>query len=405
MSFLRLATVLLCVLGCCGCGDSDEGGARGSGGRVGSSELLFKEDEFNDVRLTMAPSDWDSIIQDSMGDAYRHASLQWKDLRVDDVAVRPRGHSTRYPGNPKMSLKVKVNEFVKGQRLLGLKEIKLDGLREGTMLRERIAYEMYRTLIPASPRAVHCRLFVNDEYRGVYMIEEAPNGDLVKHRFGSDDGNLYHVFTGAPEAYTWRGPDPASYLPRPWGPETNEESGDHSVIPRFLETLAQRPAELESVCDLENLTDYLALEVATMSRDGLLRDAGRPQNHFAYWSPSTRRFQLLPWDLDQTFSNPQSTWDVFHNFETTSIAAVVRDTPVLRARYLEKVGRIAETLAHPDRLGARIDALFAMIREAAHADPYKLVTNEQFDRYPAYLKSVIRIRYDNLRAQLAALPP
>jgi spore coat protein CotH len=385
--------VLLLLPG--GCGDLDEGTGH-------PSDALFRDDELNDVHLSMAASDWDSIILDSAGDVYRHATLRWKDVTVEDVAVRPRGHSTRYPGNLKMSLKVKVNGFVAGRRFCGLKELKLDGLREGTMLRERLAYEIYRARIPASPRAVHCRLFVNDEYRGVYLIEETPNGDLVKHRFRGEDGSLYHVFVGAPEAYTWRGPDPAAYLPRPWGPETNEESGDHTVVPRFLEVLARQPADLAAFCDLDNLTDYLALEMAVMSRDGFLRDAGRPQNHFAYYSPSRRRFEFLPWDLDQTFGNPQSTWDLFRNFETTRIAAVVRDTPVLRDAYLRKVAEISGSLTHPDRLNARIDSMFEQIREAAHADPNKLSTNEQFDRYPDYLKSVVRNRYDHLQAQLAA---
>jgi spore coat protein CotH len=377
---------------------SERGGAGGS-----PSDALYREDEVNDVHLSMSPSDWESIIQDTMGNVYRHATLRWKEVTVEDVGVRPRGHSTRYPGNLKMSLKIQVNAFVPGQRFLGLKEIKLDGLRERTLMRERLAYGAFREILPAAPRAAHCKLYVNGEYRGVYMLEEPPNGDLVKHRFrGEPVGNLYHIFVARPEAYTFEGPDPSLYVEWPWEPETNKLDGDHTVIPRFLEVLNHRPAELAGACDVENLAAYLALEAAVISYDGILRDAGPPQNHFALFRFATGRFEFIPWDLDQCLTDVQAERGLWHNFDNSYLTRAVRDTPEFRALYLRKVADVIESAAHPDRLRARIEAIYHQIREFVYADPYKIITNAEFDANAAYLKGVVQRRYENLRAQLAA---
>jgi spore coat protein CotH len=394
-----------------GCGDSSEGGAVASllapapGGAPpppagDQSALVFNENELNDFHLTMSAADWESIIQDTMGDTYRHAGFRWKGVTLNDVGVRPVGSATRFPGNVKMSLKLDFNVFVPGQKFLGLKSLKLDGLYERTMLRESLSYYVFRTRLPATPRTAYCRLFVNGELRGVYMAEERVTSDFVKNRFGGTVGNAYRMRVDRPEAFTYRGADPALYLPEPWQPATNETDGDHSVIPRFLDVLNNRPAELETVCDLENLTDYLAMEAAVISYDGVLRDAGPPHNMFTYHRPETGRFMLIPWDVDQTWTSSMVTRGIFHNFDNTKIAAVVRDTPALQALYWRKIAETIETASHPDRVAARLDWVYAHIRDAVYADPYKRITNSEFDGYVESIKRTARARYDFLRSQV-----
>lgn len=398
-SALRAALFLVLAAGC---GDGGEGGddPAVAGGSERQSDAVFVESELNDFHLTMSAADWQSIIWDTMGDTYRHGTLQWKNVTITDIGVRPSGHATRWAGNPKQPLKLKFNEFVQGQKFMGLKTLKLDGLIEDTMMRERIAYGVYRALIPTAPRTAHCKLFVNGEYRGLYMAEERVSDDLLDHRYGNQDGNLYRLMVEIPEAFADRGTDPAAYMPRPFQPETNEVNGDHTPLPRFIQTLNYRPAELGTVCDPENLTTFLALEVALMSRDGLLRDDGPPQNHYVYFHPGSGRVEFIPWDLDQTLTLNRASLSMYHNFEKTRIASVVRATPELDAQFRQKLGQIITTLTHPDVLFPRIDAVYQHIRDAAHADTYKGRTNEDFDSYPDYLKAVIRSRYDSLRAQL-----
>lgn len=390
-----------------GCGDGDEGATTlnpdptSVEAPADLSNRLFNDNELNDVRLTIAPADWDSIIQDTRGDEYRTAVLSWKEITIDQVAIRPSGSASRYPGNQKMSLRLDFNEFVPGRKFLGLGSLKLDGLREGTLIRERFTYDVYRSRLRIVPRAVHCRLFVNGEYRGVYEIEERVSDGMVKRRYNSaHEGNLYRIRVTRPEAFAYRGSNPALYTPEPWERHSNETSSDHADVPRFLDILNNRPADLSTVCDLENLTDYLACEAAVISYDGVLRNEGLPHNFYVYDRPETDKMELIPWDLDQTWDVNQTDRSIWFNFETTALARVVRATPALNELYRKKIREIIATATLPENLAKRIDFIYEQIKDAAHADPYKLRTNAEFDSYPAYFKEVARRRYVSLSAQL-----
>ncbi|HYF00324.1 MAG TPA: CotH kinase family protein [Planctomycetota bacterium] len=383
-----------------GCGD-DSGRDSGGGAVAGSvAGALFDETVVHRVDLTMSPADWASIIADDRGDEYRRCVFAWRGVTLGDVAVRPSGNATRWAGNLKQPLKLKFDEYLPDQRLFGMKTLKLDGLIEQTMMRERIVYGVFRTRIPTAPRTAHTRLYVNGEYRGVYLIEERVSDALLDDRYGKENGNLYRIMVEIPEAFADRGPNAASYMPRPFQPETNELDGDHSVLPLLIDYLHRRPAELAAIVDVENLTMFLAMEVGLVSRDGFLRDDGPPQNNHMYFRPATGRFEFIPWDMDQTMSVTRSEFHFYHNFEKSRIASVVRERPELDAKFRQYLADVVTNLTSPDALFPRIDEIFAQIRPHVHEDPYKGFSNDEFDGLPNYLKAAVRARYDHLRAQL-----
>ena len=59
----------------------------------------------------MSPDDWQSILDDSRGDEWRHATLTYDGVVVEDVGVRPVGRELALRGNPKMSIRIKFDAF------------------------------------------------------------------------------------------------------------------------------------------------------------------------------------------------------------------------------------------------------------------------------------------------------
>ena len=204
----------------------------------GAAASVFDESYLHDVELTMSAEDWQSIVDDSRGDEWRHATVRVDDITMSDVGVRPSGESSRIAGNPKMSIKLKFNAF-RDQQLAGLKELKLDGqYGDPSLLRQRIAYFVLGSRMPA-PRQVHARVVVNGQLRGVYGLEEVWENDAIKDRFATPAGPLYRI-TGATtgdDPYAYKGADTALYVPFPWKPQNKRAETDTTAVASFCEWL------------------------------------------------------------------------------------------------------------------------------------------------------------------------
>ena len=117
----------------------------------------------HDLALTMSADDWQSIIDDSRGDEWRHASVTYDGVVVDDVGVRPAGESSRFAGNQKMSIRIKFDAFDGNGKFGGYGDVNVKGeYDDGSMMRERLAFFVFGALMPA-PKAAHATLTVNGD--------------------------------------------------------------------------------------------------------------------------------------------------------------------------------------------------------------------------------------------------
>ena len=183
--------LLVLSLAACGSDDTvkqtDPGMTTGSGGagpgtggapdpglsvRPAPAGPLFDDTVLHQISITMTPEDWQSILDDSREDEWRHATLVYDGVTVPDVGIRPSGESSRFPGNPKMSMRVRFDAFEGRGKFGGVDVLKLKGFYgESSMLRDRTAYFMFRKVMP-TPQAAHARVMVNGELRGVFGVIE-----------------------------------------------------------------------------------------------------------------------------------------------------------------------------------------------------------------------------------------
>src|SRR5262245_45935147 len=84
------------LVGCGGGGSPSSMNGDGAGSlnqRPSPKMPLFDESVVHEVSLDMSPEDWQSILNDTRGDEWRHATLTYDGVVVDDVGVRPSGES------------------------------------------------------------------------------------------------------------------------------------------------------------------------------------------------------------------------------------------------------------------------------------------------------------------------
>jgi spore coat protein CotH len=408
---IKTAAIVVLVAGVGGCGGS--GGGQGAlGGEGGTSPTdnlshrpdpavaLFDESRLHDVSLTMTPEDWQSIIDDSRGDEWRHAAVTYDGVNLEDAGVRPAGESSRFPGNQKMSIRIKFNAFDGRGSFGGYEDVNVKGeYDDPSMMRERLALFVFGTFMPA-PKAAHTRLTVNGQLRGLFTLREDWDETSIAEHFSQPAGPLYRIRPPlGVDPYANLGADPASYVPLPWERHIKKTTQGDEVVPAFVQALAN-PAALETVADVDDLIAYLAAAAILMTTDGLVGSSGA-SDHFEYFDPQSGKFFVLPWDPDNTFGSQGETPEklIYSKLGRNALTTIVRDRTDLRARYDAKIAD--EMAALPiATLQAKVDEVYAQIKDAGHEDPNKIFDNGTFDWNLTDVKDFAAARYANLQMQL-----
>ena len=263
---LVVSVAFALAMGGCGsdggpAGSAQMGGTGGTaaGGRPDPAFAIFDNTRLHEIAITMAPEDWQSILDDSRGDEDRHATFSYDGAIVDDVGVHPSGETSRFAGNPKMSVRIKFDAFPDRGKFGGVSEIKLKGQWDDpSMMRDGLAKFVYRAAAPTGQEA-YAHLTVNGADRGLYAVVEVWDKDaLLAHHFREPVGPLYRIRGFAPPAdpYALMGSDPAAYMPLPWEPHINHPAVGDQVIVNLTTTLANNPAQVETVIDMDTLRGF-----------------------------------------------------------------------------------------------------------------------------------------------------
>jgi spore coat protein CotH len=366
---------------------------------------IFDTARMHDVSLTMSADDWQSILDDSRGDEQRHAMFTYDGVTLGDVGVHPSGETSRFPGNPKMSVRIKFDAFPGHGKFGGIDEIKLKGQWDDpSMMRDGLAKFVYRAAVPTGQEA-YARVVVNGQLRGLYAVIEVWNKEaIIAHGFSEPVGPLYRIRGAAPPAdpYAFVGTDPMAYMPLPWEGHIDHPAVGDDVIPTFLGMLAQSPSQIESGIDMETLLAFLAASTLVQNVDGMVGDSG-VQDHYQYYDPSKSKFFTLPWDPDKTLSAHDETPDrsIYIHFSKTVPTVIIRDTPDLRSRYRDKLTAVAAA-APVAAVQAEADRVYQQIKDVAHEDPVKRYDNATFDWSYGQIKDFVAQRWANVAAQVAS---
>lgn len=302
---------------------------------------------------------------------------------VQNVGFRLRGNTSRQ--SAKKSFKVSFNTFEPGRKFYDLEKMNLNGEHnDPSIIRSKLSWDLYQRLkIPAS-RANHVRLFVNNEYRGLYINVEHIDEQFLQSRFGGDDGNLYKNLYPADLAYL--GHNREAYLPdesrRPYDLRLKDSDDEgYDDLAHFIDVLNNTPDAgfahaLEEIFDVYGFLQILAVEVATGSWDNYWY---LKNNYYLYNNPLTGRFHFIPYDYDNTFGidfvgGDWGTRDIYnwgHESEARPLVSRIMAINRYRSVFTYYLRRLIDQQFNTDSLFPRIDQLKQLIQAAAETDPYR----------------------------------
>jgi spore coat protein CotH len=364
---------------------------------------IFDPAVLHQVEVTMDPAEWQLLRDDIQSNRYYVADVVIDGQSVAQVGVRSRGGATRSPDKP--SLHVRFEEYVSARRFHGLQALAIKNmLADPTLMREYLAMAAYEAASVPAPAVSFARLRVNGEYRGVYgLVEAVEDEHFLETRFGESGGQLYQYDHREPWDFGYRGDDPALYVPVPFKPETNQRDPDISGLMALIRAVNSAPdatftQEIAALVDLDRLLTFMAVENAVAEGDGLVGFVG--MNNFHLYQHAGR-FVFIAWDRDGSFNSP--AWPVFHRLDQNVLTRRLLADPAVESIYLEALRRTVDEVVTPEVLGSRLEAAYALIREAVLEDSHRAHGNDEFEAEVDRLRTFVASRRASVSRQLAAL--
>ena len=265
----------------------------------------FLQDEVAEIHITVSDADLSTLLGDSLFTDYhfpaifRYQSDNFSDT-LQSVGFRVRGNTSR--NAKKKGFKVSFNEYVVGQKFKGIEKMNLIGQHnDPSLLRYWTSLHLLQRYGLIASRTSFVKLYLNGNYRGLYLNVEHIDDEFLQKRFIDDDGgNLYKASWGADLNY-W-GTNASSYC-SVYELKTNEDSNDYSAFILFLDSLnnvsdSDFPCYMERNFEVNHYLKTLATEILIGHWDGY---AVNQNNFYLYRQPSIGKFVFIEYDLDNTF--------------------------------------------------------------------------------------------------------
>jgi hypothetical protein len=327
-----------------------------------------------------------------------HGSFKMGAITFADVGVRRKGSSTYRVLPQKASLKIKLNKFVKGQKVYGLEELTLNNMVSNSVyVAERLGFYTFRSLGLPAQRANTAHLTINGEDYGIYANVETPDENFLARVFGGKANTLYEG--------NWCGS---------WRPgcergfeidvaDPNVPEGTRPDLTLLFDSVgAANDATL-----LDDLAPHLhtklwlrhaAAEALIGHRDGYAFGIfGSPHNYFLA-GDTDGKFALVPWSVDLSFWETPGMRDAATPHPDTVLARCKLSVACWDA-YKAEVKSVASAFESLDLVSVA-KVWHAQIDQLVYDDPKREASIRRYKEKKQLLYTWLAARPDIVRGQL-----
>lgn len=395
------------------------------------ADELFNTDHVPGFDLYLPEDKWAALQEHAVDEQWEEADACFDGKLIGRVALRFKGSygtlfncfdETGQQVCPRLSMKLKFSEYDEDSRFFGLKRLNLHANRfDDSRMKERLAYDLYRSMGIPAPRASWATVRVNGKSYGLYGMVEEVDGHFTGDRWPEQpDANLYKELWPTQS-------DPSEIAA---ALRTNEDDGDISGFQEFSASIGSAASAEEvrdvlgSYTDLEHWARYMAVDEAILSYDGVTYfytdDGSSSHNHnYYFYEDAPGHFTLMPWDVESTFwINPDhaaphwtvlpedcsETYPYWEGFATApGCNAVFRALAMDLGSWRAAIRELLDGPFAVDAMNEAIDRHEALIRDAAQGSDTPTMYGS-FTGSVANLRSTIPALRDRLTEQLDSEP-
>lgn len=381
---------------------------------IATGQDLYDSTRIAEIKIFFEQPNWHQVLDSTKMSASNDrlmATVYVDGKKFENVGVRYKGNSSfknpRSKGQKKLPFNLKADYRIKDQSFPGGYEtIKLSNVfQDPSFLREILSYEIAREYMPAS-RCNFAKLWVNDEYYGLYNNTQAVDEVFLKEHYGNDKGTFikcdpeYDIvrendFSDCPKgdkaSLMYMGDDPDCY--NGWYElESKPDEGWHELID-LVKLLNSKPEEIESAMNVDAVLWMHAFNNVLVNLDSY---TGRlSHNYYLYRTPDSL-FTPIVWDMNISFggfrwdgekageltNEELETYSMFAHYKSRNskrplITNLLAD-PFYRKIYVGHCRTIVNEWFANGRWLERAKEVQALIDEEVKNDPEKLYSYSGF---------------------------
>lgn len=274
---------------------------------------FFDKKTIGEIRITLPVANWADAL-DSMrlyGEGLMSGSASIDGMEYSGVGVRFRGNNSYQMGLKRNPLQIKLNHTSPELNHQGYTSVKLSSaLRDPSMVREVLFHEIAGKYMP-SPQANYAKLYINNEYVGVFINLESLDEQFNKNQFGSSENPFFKA------GVDYKQPAPQGCKQNIDGNLEYEDNLDcyrsnfemqsdrgWSDLQELTRVLNNDPKNIERVLDVDNTLWMLALNNVMVNLNSY--SGSRSINYYLY-KDNNGHFQPIHWDLNLSFGSYKNT--------------------------------------------------------------------------------------------------
>lgn len=353
---------------------------------------IFSNTSVHTIRMyTSFPNFWDTMS------ARYNASIDWggggggplgnndpvlfdsiviDGTKIDSCGVKQKGFYSNWGADPslKKPLKIDFNEFVRGQRYDGLKDLNLaNAFLDPTSMHDHVSYKILRDYaIPAS-RTSYANVYINNTLWSLYVLVEQVGPKFLDEHFGDNNGNLYKVIQ---TDLDYLGTSVAAYEEQ-FEKKTNESLNDWTDLMTLTQKINTRPADsIDKYLNLDGFLKTLAVDVSLNNWDSYF-EHGR--NFYLYNDTITKKIQWIPWDYNLAFADQDFEILLPDSRGRKPLITKCFNSPDWKQKYFSYLCELNNTILTLPYLEDYIDDTKALISSSVMADPNAFYRYNTFD--------------------------
>lgn len=343
-------------------------GSPGTGRASDHTNLGLYQDEIQhtgirEYFISCDPAEFLMINQNYQEDIYIPATISYMGITLNQARMRIRGDGTRV--HPKKSLKIKLDHgsFPDGRTVLNFNA----EYEDKSYIQQYIVSRLMRESGLSCFNTEHVRIYLNEEYLGLYLLIENMDQDFLIRRGYDPEGNLYKATNDGASLSIY---DNIYYH---WEKKTG--SGGRQDLQELItgiNTVEQDQYQnyAQSVMAYDNMINILSLNLLTRNNSTYYH------NYYMYHDVNnSNKWYMFPWDLDKTFLYYPDNQLYHHSSKFWAPDNPYLERAILNENIINDILlRIHEL--HSTRLN---DAYLAPIIDSLHTILESSVSNDQID--------------------------